>query len=388
MKGKRIKKEKNGFKKFLTIYIICLVILMSGFLIYVADSLIKYERNQTENFIESSIQEIKKSAKRGKLSKYLDISQIEKSELEKTSVTIEDGIEELLKNTNITYKENQESKENNPIYDIYSDNNLIFNIELSVDKKENRLGILTFNKWKIEKVTNKMEKGICVYNILVPNSYKVYVNNKELTEEYVAEKVQNEGLTQILKYEEIPYIVKYQIPNLFIKPEVKIVDENGNNIQYEEKENIITRDLEIKKIESKEEALKQIKKAPDILKIAKDWSLYLTDDLAGTLNGYYNISKYLIKGSDIQKFAYKWATGVDITFISRHSLMNPTFTNAEVQDFEIYSENAFSCEVYLEKNMRVLSKKLVDKMHERMYFVYDKDSSSWKLVNMQSVVEK
>mgnify|MGYP003308892878 CR=1 FL=1 len=146
--------------------------------------------------------------------------------------------------------------------------------------------------------------------------------------------------------------------------------------------------MEITKIESKEEALKQIKRAPDILKIAKDWSLYLTDDLSGTLNGYYNISKYLIKGSDIQKFAYNWATGVDITFISRHSLMSPTFTNAKVQNFEIYNENAFSCEVYLEKNMRVLSKKLVDKMHERMYFVYDSNGAEWKLVNMQSVVEK
>jgi len=27
------------------------------------------------------------------------------------------------------------------------------------------------------------------------------------------------------------------------------------------------------------------------------------------------------------------------------------------------------------------------KKHKRMYFVYEQDSSSWKLVNMQSVVE-
>lgn len=388
MREKKKNKEKSTFKKILTIYVICLLILMSVFLIYVADSLIQYEKNQTENFIKSSIQEIKKSAKKGKLEKYLDLSKIEKSKLEKTNMTIEDGIEELLENPNIIYKENKDSSENKPIYDIYLNNNLIFNIELSVDKKENRMGILTFYKWKIEKITNKMEKGICVYNILVPNNYKVYVNNNELTEEYIIEKVQNEGLTQISKYEEIPYIVKYEIPNLFVKPEVKIVDENGNTIQYEEKENIIAKDLEIQRIESAEEAEKQIEKLPDILKIAKDWSLYLTDDLAGKLNGYYNISKYLIKGSDIQKFAYSWATGVDITFISRHSLMNPTFTNAKIENFEIYNENAFSCEVYLEKNMRVLSKKLVDKMHERMYFVYENDSSSWKLVNMQSIVQK
>lgn len=163
MRGKKIKKEKNGFKKFLIIYIICLVVVMSAFLIYVFDSLVKYEKNQTENFIGSSIQELKKLAQKGKLEKYLDLSQIEKSEFEKTNITIEDVILELLDNSNITYKENKDSKENNPIYDIYVDNNLIFNIELSVDKKENRLGILTFNKWKIEKVTNKMEYAHIIY---------------------------------------------------------------------------------------------------------------------------------------------------------------------------------------------------------------------------------
>jgi len=360
---------------------------MSAFLIYVADSLIQYEKNQTENFIESSIQQIKKSAKKGKLEKYLDISKIEKSKFEKQEATVEDGIEQLLEIQNITYKESSESKENNPIYDIYANNNLILNIELGIDKKENRLGILTFNKWKIEKVTNKMEKGICSYDILIPNNYKAYINDKELTNEFITEKIQNEGLAQISKYVEIPYIVKYEIPNLYVQPDIKILDENGNNVAYKIESNKIEKELEIKKIDT-DEGLQQIKNAPDILKIAKDWSLYLTDDLAGTLNGYYNISKYLIKGSDIAKFAYNWATGVDITFISRHSLMNPTFTNVKVQNFEIYNENAFSCEVYLEKNMRVLSKKLVDKMHERMYFVYEQKSSGWKLVNMQSVVEK
>ena len=38
--------------------------------------------------------------------------------------------------------------------------------------------------------------------------------------------------------------------------------------------------------------------------------------------------------------------------------------------------------------MRVGSKKLQDKMHEKMYFVYDENVSQWKLVNMQSIVEK
>ena len=103
MKGKRIKKERSGFKKFLTVYIICLLILMSAFLIYVSDSLIQYENNQTENYIKSSIQELIKACKRRRVERYIDISAIEKSEFEKTDVTIDEGIEELLQTENIIY---------------------------------------------------------------------------------------------------------------------------------------------------------------------------------------------------------------------------------------------------------------------------------------------
>ena len=136
-----------------------------------------------------------------------------------------------------------------------------------------------------------------------------------------------------------------------------------------------------------ETAKKEIKNIPNIIKIAEDWSLFLTNDLSGNLHGYNTINKYLIKDSDISKYAYKWATGIDITFISAHQLLSPTFTNQKTENYEIYSENAFSCEIYLEKNMKVNGKTMQDKMHERMYFVYDKENSGWKLVNMQSITE-
>ncbi len=132
--------------------------------------------------------------------------------------------------------------------------------------------------------------------------------------------------------------------------------------------------------------MKKIKGDVDIERIAKDWSLYLTDDLDGKLNGFYNISQYMIKDSYMYKYAYKWATNVDITFVSSHILDNPTFTDVSLKNFTIYSENAFSCEIYLQKNLTLSkdrSKKIKDKMNERMYFAYYE--GEWKLVNMQSI---
>lgn len=389
--------KKSIFKKFLMIYVMILVAIMLIFLGYVADSLIKYEKNQTENYIETTINNLKKASKKNQLGRYIDISKVNISEFDNdTRQAINQGFYELLNTQNITYKLNENSNdEQNPIYDVYAEKEKILEITLDGTKIENRLGLLMFNSWKVKNIEPKMENGLYTCNILVPNDYKVLVNGKELTENYIKEKVQNEGLAQISKYVEIPYIVNYEVTELLKKPDVKILDKTGKEIKYTEEGNTITKELDFIIAETIDEAKQNIKGEIDVLKVAEDWSLYLTDDLSGKLNGYYNISKYLIEGSDIKKFAYSWATGVDITFVSSHTLLNPAFTDEKVSNFEIYNENAFSCEVYLQKNLKLKSggKIIEDKMNERMYFAYyddtedGKDNPEWKLVNMQSVTD-
>lgn len=391
-----MKQEKSMFKRFIIIYAIILLILMLIFLGYVADSLIKYEKNQTDNYIESIISDLKKASKNKKIRKYIDTSKISVSKFEDENTTIDQGFNELLNTKKITYKLNKNTVEDpKPIYDIYANEEKILEISLDGTQKENRLGLLTFNVWKTEKIEPKMENGIYTCDILVPNNYKVLVNNKQLEEEQIVDKVQNEGLAQISKYVEIPYIVKYEVTELLKKPDIKILNEKGESVQYKEEGNTASKELDFIAAENEEKAKEYIKEKPDILKVAKDWSLYLTDDLNGRLHGYYNINKYLINKSDIDKFAYSWATGVDITFVSSHTLLNPTFTDEKISNFEIYNENAFSCEVYLKKNLKLKSggKVIGDKMHEKMYFaLYDetndgKNNPTWKLVNMQSVTD-
>ena len=388
--------KKSGFKKFIIIYVAILTVLMAIFLIYVADSLIKYDNNQIENYMETIISDLKKVSEKGNIGKHIDISKINVSEYEKETTSISKGFYELLSREEITYKLSENSKESkNTIYDIYAGENKILEVYLDGTKKENRLGLLTYNKWKTEKIEETLDGGLYTCEILVPSDYKVYINNKELSKENIVEKVQNEGLEQISKYVEIPYIVKYEIADLLIKPEVKILDKDGNEINYKQEGNTISKDLDFITAENQEEAKEKLAGEIDVLKVAKDWSLYLTDDLDGRLHGYYNISQYLIDGSSIKQFAYKWATGIDITFVSSHVLLNPTFTDEKVSNFEIYNENAFSCEVYLQKNLKLKSggKIIEDKMNERMYFAYYDETDdgvnnpTWKLVNMQSVAD-
>ena len=109
--------EKSIFKKFIIIYVTILTVLMAIFLIYVADSLIKYDKNQIENYMEATIAELKKVSKNGKIENHVDISKINVSEYEKDTTSISEGFYELLSNKEITYKLNENSKDvENTIY--------------------------------------------------------------------------------------------------------------------------------------------------------------------------------------------------------------------------------------------------------------------------------
>ena len=120
----------------------------------------------------------------------------------------------------------------------------------------------------------------------------------------------------------------------------------------------------------------------NVLDFAKKWSLFLTNDLSGGRHGFDILSTNLIKDSYMWKMAYAWATNIDITFTSSHTVQS--FTNETISNFIIYNNNAFSCDVYLEKNMNVARiGAQTDKMHERLYFVFL--DNSWKLVNMQAI---
>lgn len=385
--GKHVIKKSNKFKKFLRVYVLILIILMALFLVYVVNSLRTYEALQVENFLNNTFNKVTESAERDSISKYVDLSDLKLSDFEKDSKSKDKVVASLLKSGKISYKLNNESIDlTYPIYDVYVNDKALFNVKLNGEKKVTRLGILTFQDWKLESIKFVNNNQFYTCDIEIPSNLKAYVNGIEVTEKQKKEGEQDEGLKALSDYVDIPYLIKYEITGLLTEPEIKIQDENGNNVDYEKEKNLYKVSLKNEKIKDKDEAMKKIKGNVNIERIAKDWSLYLTNDLSGTLHGFYNISKYLIKDSTIYKDARKWATGVDITFVSKHTLDNPTFTNLKIDNFTIYDENAFSCEVYLQKHLTLSSmrsKKINDVFNERMYFVYYE--GEWKLVNMMSI---
>ncbi len=385
-------KEKSrntafSFKKALIIYTLVLSSLMLFFLGYVVVSLIEYEKNQVEKYLDNQIKEIVAKSTNKKLEQEItNLERIKWSKFESTKTNTAEILEETLTNGSITYKQKEDSFEDDkPVYEIYVQDKKVFEITLDGTKKVSRLGLLNFSIWKIEKIENQLEEGILNYKIVIPSNTKAYVNGILVTEEEKIQKEENTALEEVAKYTDIPYNVMYEIKGLHKKPEIKVINENNQEVIYDMTDNMVLKEVEYVKIKTQEEAAKQIENIPDILKVAEDWSLYLTDDLGGTLHGYHTIKNYIMEDSELFKFAYKWATNIDITFISNHTLEKEIFTNEKVENFEVYNKNAFSCEVYLEKNMRVNGKPLQDKLHDKMYFV--NQEGVWKLVNMEAITK-
>ncbi len=381
------KKKKNHFKKFLIFYIIILFILMVAFLVYVVNSLKKYESLQVENFLASTVKKVADAGKHGNLSEYFDSSNIELNQFEKGDESTDKAISNLLKDHKIDFKLNENSIDlTNPIYDVYVDNNRFLTVKLNGEEKLTRLGILTFQDWKVEDINLADDIETKEFQVEVPNNYTVLVNDINLKYSGIDQEVE-EGVSDFNHYANIASVGTYKLDGFIADPEVEILDQDGNTVNCQKTDNKYVIDINIEHIEDMDTALEKIKGKVNIEEIAKNWSLFLTNDLKGNLHGFNVISSYLIEDTYMWKYAKKWATDVDITFITSHLLDTPTFTNVKISNFDIYNENAFSCEVYLEKNMilnKLRNKKMKDTMNERMYFVYYNDE--WKLINMQSVV--
>ena len=116
----------------------------------------------------------------------------------------------------------------------------------------------------------------------------------------------------------------------------------------------------------------------------------MTNDLIGQTNGYYKMEEHLIKDSYLAEKAFKWATGIDITFTSIHTLENPPFKNEVVTDYVRYSDKCFSCVIKFEKPMHLNSgQTVVDSMNSTFYFVNmaeEGKTPDWKILSIRANV--
>ena len=342
--AKKARKPLSLYKKSLLIYTGIIILLIIALLIYVSLCLKEYDKYDLDNFIKYSVADLSNKDLINIVDdKKLEISKYDKVKSKKEVIK---AIDKSLENRKkVTYKLNDESKnEKKPIYDIYYNGKLVLTMKLANKGNMQKIKLLNYTKWEVVDVKSHIEEGLYTVKAELPEDYKLYINDKEVKES---------------------------------------TDKDGKKVKTITKEDVITVENSYFKTDDNDVAQEKLVEKFDILSFAEKYSLFLTNDLRGGYHGFSVLSPYVIQGTDMYKRIYDWAHGIDITFTSRHTLKNPTFTNEKLSNFVIYSDKAFSVDVTLEKNMTVKGEDRVMKMNDRLSFVYY--DGGWKLISMESI---
>ena len=369
------KKKMTGYKKSLLIWFLLLLIASEACLIYVSTTLKMYEKGNIEGYMTSLIRDMKTASKVGNINKYLSYNKVE-SRYEKNS-SFEEGYKELFNESKLSYKKNDKES----TYDIYADDTMIASVTLD-SKNVRRLGILSFEEYSIKEIETYSKNGIYNIDVYVNSNYDLYINDIKVSDDDLLSKEEIKEYSEVYDKVDLPYENHYKITNLTKKPKIKVM--NGNNEVKVTNEKSNYYGVTYFKTDDKDAAFEKLtNKDYDPLTFAKNWSLFLTADLPGERYGLYTLTPNLVEGTALYKRAYSWATNVDITFTSMHTLDKDTFTNVKMNGFTVYNENAFSVDIYLEKNMTLVNgEKRVDTLNDTFYYAYI--DGAYRLITMKS----
>lgn len=221
--------------------------------------------------------------------------------------------------------------------------------------------------------------------ILADGRYSVTVEGENLAKEAVTVS-ENKEYAQLADYvENLPRISEINIAVLKKDAEILIADEAGNPVSFQPGEAFY--DFTDNK-SVLQDVPDEVRAEVDIIGIAQAWSLFMSND-----KRFAELEPYLIADSYQYNVAKQYATGVDITFTSEHTLANPAFTDASVSDFVWIADNCFSVDVSFVKHMILRTGKRVDDpMNDRFYFVKYDDTEdgihnpTWKIASMKEIV--
>ena len=215
--------------------------------------------------------------------------------------------------------------------------------------------------------------------------YHVQVQGKPVPEQAVIKKDNPEYATFAQFVENLPLLCEYNIAILENDAVITATDPAGAVI-----------DLGGESVMADLTVLPGLDAVPDsvaaevnVLTVAQNWSKFLTRDLA-----FSKITPYLIFSSYQYQVAQSYANGPDISYTSRHTLLDPPFRDNNVTNFVWITDDCFSVDISFVKQMRLYYGALVDDpMNDRFYFVkYDDtadgvDNPTWMLASMKEIVD-
>lgn len=220
--------------------------------------------------------------------------------------------------------------------------------------------------------------------IYTDSRYTVEVNGKAVSSDMITSYANPEYDALLSYVSDLPAMNEFQIAVLQADAEITVKDEQGNPIAYDTTAQEVT--VSAKGLDTVPE---EIAAQVDVLHAAQQWSLFMSADLP-----FAKLSPYLLYDSYQYKMAKRYSTGIDITFTSNHTLLDPAFTENTVTNFVWLSDNCFSVDISFVKHMYLVKThaQVDDVMNDRFYFVKNGETGDnttnpvWKIASMKEIV--
>ncbi len=235
--------------------------------------------------------------------------------------------------------------------------------------------LLTITDAKNNEIPYTLDSGSIAtargdFAITVPENFTLKINGAAPDVEGVKTAIKE--YEDIKQYVSVPDAVTYTLKDQCAPVEITVTDNNGNTKNY-----LVSKNFSILEQTGADTIPDFAKGKVDPLDYAKQWSLFLSDDLKGDKHGYNVILNYILRDSYLNTIAYNWATNVDVSFLGSHTFDNPPFSREKVSNYVVLGDNSFYCDIYFIKSFTVNSNKTHrdDIFSNRLYFLYTDDTN-------------
>lgn len=350
--------KKNLFWKIYGIVVVLAVACSAALLIVLWNFLSAYEKSQPKYEMDK-VMELFKNDNSEELEKYItyDTNSFESSE------TISNYIDGILSDGQWAYTQKSETyTSDSPVYAVNKDGKAVATVSLV---KSTQKGPFNMDVWEIQKVDNLLSEKED-YTITAPSNSTVYVNDIKLTEDNIVQKdIAISDLANSANYVTVPTMVKYMVSGLITKPKITAVggvfnseltatNENEQSVRFSFESN--------QDFNSTQE--------PRIIDITKIYGKYVINDVK-----FSSISPYVIESS----YAYKFLKSVGSTNIWYSSHTAPEFVDLSVNNYQMYTDSCFSCDVSFTLKFTTSIKTFEYPTKLRYYFV--KTNNTWYIAD-------
>lgn len=316
---------KSKFGKFMLIYVAVLAIAIVFIWCKLWDIVDQYEQELPEYAMEKYLEDFTEEKY---MALVLENSDIQVSDFEDRGSIIDEYGSVSVNMDKLSYKKKAGKFTNTtPVYSLLSEKKEVAVVYF----KENKDG-KGIDKWELDKeeVQGIELAGTESITVSAPENSKVYVNDIEVSDEYVTGTTEEaELLKNVEKYiDNIPQMKIYTVEGLYKEPTIKVVDSDGNEMEPTEGENIYSYGFQASEnFASENEAW--------IIDMINAYALYLSND-----GPFSDLTPYLYPDNSQEGLKLKLST-IGVTWYTDHN--DTSLADQKVGEFKQYGENCFSC---------------------------------------------